>query len=57
MESKSKRGLGAKKCVRINISITTDIHKKLKRLSISCDMPPATLASLILEHEIGRAHV
>lgn len=46
---KESRGLGGKRCVRRNISITSELESKLKRLSIACDLPASTVATIILE--------
>jgi hypothetical protein len=50
---KRKRGIGGKRCVRRSISITAEVESKLKRLSISCDLPPATIAAIVLEHGLN----
>ncbi|MEW9674283.1 hypothetical protein [Ammoniphilus sp. 3BR4] len=47
--NKTKRGVGAKRCVRKSISITSEIEGKLNRLAVSCNMTPAELASVVLE--------
>lgn len=50
---KTKRGVGEKRCVRVSCSMTNETHKKLKRLAVACDLPPATLLAIILESSVN----
>ena len=50
------RGVGGKRCSRRAISLSNDVDIKLKKLAISCDMPPATLAALIVEETLNSAN-
>ena len=44
-----KKGIGGKRIVRKSISLSNEFDTKLKKLAISCDIPPATLAGLLVE--------
>lgn len=43
------RGLGNKKCNRVNLSLTNEYHQKLKWMAIACGMRPTELAGYLLE--------
>ncbi len=43
------KGLGGKKINRVNMSLSNLYDTKLKRLATSCNMPPTTLACLLIE--------
>lgn len=46
------RCMGGKRCVRRAISLSNAYDLKLKKLSTSCDFPPATLASMIIQYAL-----
>lgn len=43
------RGLGDKKINRVNVSLSNRYDTKLKRLAVSCNMKPTSLAALFIE--------
>lgn len=43
------KGLGGKKVVRVNVSMTNKSSSKLNRLATACNMKPTTLAGLLIE--------
>lgn len=47
-EKKATRGLGGKRCNRVNTSLSNRDLFKLNRLATSCNMKPTTLASDII---------
>ena len=44
-----KRGIGGRRVVRVNLSMASEYHSKLKKLSTACDMQPTTLAMKLIE--------
>lgn len=46
---KGGRGLGGKRCNRKSVSLSNEYLIKLEHLSVSCDLPPATLMSILIE--------
>lgn len=50
------RCMGGKRCVRRSVSLSNEYDAKLNQLAVSCNMPPATLASLILELNLDSPH-
>lgn len=51
------KSMGGKKVIRKSVSLNNDTHLKLKKLAVSCDMPLATLASLIIEMSVNSPSV
>lgn len=45
-----KRGIGRGRIVRRSVSLSNEYDSKLKKLAISCSMPPATLMCLLVEY-------
>lgn len=54
---KVKRGVGKSKCIRRSVSLSNEYDSKLNKLAVSCSMPPATLASLLIELCLDSANV
>jgi hypothetical protein len=47
-----EKGLGGKKIVRVNVSLTNKEDSKLRRLATACNMKPTTLAGLLIERSL-----
>jgi hypothetical protein len=47
-----EKGLGGKKVVRVNVSLTNKQSLKLNRLAIACNQKPTTLAGLLIERSL-----
>jgi hypothetical protein len=43
-----QKGIGGKRVVRQDISTSSDYENKLKKLAVSCEMPPFRLGSLLI---------
>ena len=43
------KGLGGKKVNRVNVSLSNLYETKLRRLAVSCNMRPTTLAARLIE--------
>lgn len=48
MREEVKRGVGAKRCVRLSVSVTTERHRMLKRLAVSLDMTVSELIDMAI---------
>lgn len=49
------KGFGGKKVARVNVSLSNQYETKLKRLATACNMPPTTLACLLIELSLDSA--
>ncbi|MEB1806627.1 MAG: hypothetical protein LPK26_04845 [Bacillaceae bacterium] len=46
---KNGRGVGGQRVVRRSVSLTNKHDLKLRKIAISCDMPKATMMSVMIE--------
>lgn len=51
------RKVRSDKKVRVNASLDQDTHRKLKKLSISCDMTKTTLAAEIIKIAVNHTEI
>lgn len=51
------KGLGNKKVNRVNVSLSNKYETKLRRLAVSCNMRPTTLAARLIELSLDSPEV
>lgn len=50
-----EKGLGGKKVVRVNVSLTNKESSKLNRLATACNLKPTSLAGMLIEKGLNNA--
>lgn len=46
------RGLGGKRVCPVKVRITNETNSKLNKLATACNMPPATLAAMLIKRSL-----